>query len=224
MTAGALAPVLVGSYPEGEGRAFLPASGAELSRSQLMIERIIESFDFTHGQFILLISLLEQGAHAIAFERAIMAKGLLATNADDSPYEATRIESICRRFDIAAIIGVSSSVLDGLAEAGHEFQTIFGNRVVWAYPGAYERLEKVPGVSLRRCLELGPAFGIECVEGAGCHIDGTEWRCEEREGDILLSSRLLRATDFADYRTGVKGSLLSSPCACGSSDVRITVA
>jgi hypothetical protein len=216
-----ISSIFVGGFPNGGSRAFLPVSFAELMRSQSMIERTLRTFNFAHGRFVLLISFLDDGAYAIPFERAIMSLGLLATNADKSPYEASRIESICRRFDVAAVAGVTSEVLNGLQDAGHSLQKLFGQRVVWAFPGAYERLTEIPGITLCRLLEVGPALGVECSERAGVHIDANEWNCEEHDGELLLTSRLLRAVDFASYRTSVRGTVITAICACGSTDVRV---
>ena len=206
---------------DGGVRQFLPVSAPELLRTQAMLERVVGSFRFAQGRFVLLISFLEDGGYAIPFERALMALGLLVTNADNSPYEALRIESICRRFDVAAVAGVTADVLDGLDTAGYAPETIFGGRVVWAFPSAYERLAGIPGITLRRLLELGPAFALECREGAGAHVDGQEWDCRADHGEIVLTSRLLRATGFQDHPTLVRGHVLTGPCGCGSVDVRV---
>jgi hypothetical protein len=216
-----ISPVFVGSYRHGGSREFLPVSDAELLRCQHMIERTLQTFEFAHGRFVLLISFLDDGAYAIPFERAIMNLGLLATNADNSPYEALRIESICRRFDVAAVVGVTAEVLDGLEQAGHSLDAIFAGRVVWAFAGAHERLAGVSGITLRRMIVAGPAFGMECRAGAGVHFDSSEWSLDTRQGKITLTSRLLRALDFDSYETGLRGTLVPQPCPCGSNDVRV---
>jgi phenylacetate-coenzyme A ligase PaaK-like adenylate-forming protein len=221
MTAIQADPLLVASFPDGGGRTLLPVSAEEIVRAQTMIERMLGTFGFAHGRFVLLVSLLDNGGYAIPFERAIMNLGLLVTNADNSPYEAQRIESICRRFDVAAVVGVTGQVLDGLAGAGHDLAALFANKVVWAFPDAYDALIGVPGVILRRVIELGPGFAIECCEGAGAHIDRQEWHCDEDGGDILLTSRLRRAASFVRHRSGVRGTLVEAPCRCGHIDTRI---
>jgi hypothetical protein len=216
-----LEPALVGSYPHGTRRDFLPVSPAELGRTQYAIERVLRSLDLGVGRFVLLISLLENGAYAMPFERAIMNLGLLCTNADNSRYEAQRIESICRRFDVTAIAGVTGEVLDGLAEAGHALDTLFGGRVVWAHLDAYDRLKAVPRIVLRRVAEVGPALALECSEGQGLHIDSNEWDLQEAEGAILLTSRLLRSANFYRHPVLVEARLVSQPCGCGNGDLRI---
>jgi len=217
-------PALVGSYPAANGREFLPVSGPELGRTQFAIERVLGSFPLAYGRFVLLISLLENGAYAQPFERAIMNMGLLCTNADDSRYEAVRIESICRRFDVAAVVGVSAEVLTGLDEAGFALDAVFRDRIVWARADAFDRLSQVPGIrSLRLMAEVGPAFALQCSAGEGVHVDSIEWYCTASDGAIVLSSRLLRATPFEAHRSEVPGALIAEPCPCGNADLRLAL-
>ena len=182
----------VASFRRGDERALLPVSSAELLRTQNFIERLVTTFDFARGRFVLLISMLENGAYAIPFERALMNLGLLVTNADDSPYEAARIESICRRFDVAAVVGVSTDILDGLDAAGRSYSAIFKNRVIWARGEAVSRLRSIDGIKPYRMLEAGPVFAMECSERDGVHLDAGEWTFAARQGELLVSSRLER--------------------------------
>ena len=213
----------VAGFRCGNERAFLPVSSAELLRTQSLIERLLKTFNFARGRFVLLISMLENGAYAVPFERALMNLGLLVSNADDSPYEAARIESICRRFDVAAIVGVSTDVLDGLDAAGHSLSALFENRVVWAHGEAVGRLRSIDGIKPYRMLEAGPAFAMECAERDGAHLDASEWTLEVHRGELLVSSRLERAQSFARYATDVRGDLIMDLCRCGLSDIRIRV-
>ena len=220
MKAPPLIHILVGSYPYGDAREFLPVSAAELSRSQHSIERILNPFSFGSGRLVLLISLLEEGSYAVPFERAVMNLGLLSTNADTSRFEAQRIESICRRFDVAAIVGVTTEILDGLLEAGYILEETFKRSTVWALPDAASRLRKIPDISLRIMAEAGPALGLECISASGIHIDSNEWHCDVDRDELLLTSRLIRATPFRRHRTAMFGELISEPCDCGNADIR----
>lgn len=217
------APILIGNLRTEAGLEPLPVSGAEMQRTQMAVERVLASFSVERERLVLLISLLEDSAFAIPIERAVMSLGLLITNADTSPYEAARIESILRRFDVAAVIGVSKVTLDGLAAAGHSPADLFSGRIVWAYDEALEPLRDVPGITLRRMREIGPALAMECVDGSGLHVDSGEWLVEMEGGEVLLTSRLARSTPFRRYRTGVSGSLSDAPCACGNADLKIVL-
>ena len=223
LTTGKLPAAFLGSFLDENTLAFLPVSIPELYRSQQTIERVLSTFGFERGSYVLLISLLENSVYAVPFERALMGLGLLITNADRSEYESQRIESIMRRFNVAAVVGVTHSILDSLINAGYSISTLFRGRVVWATEDAFRKLQDVPDIVLRRVLEVGPAFGLECVAGEGIHIDCTEWTYEMEAGEILISSRLARAIDFKSHPTGVNGRLDYSPCRCGNSDPRIHV-
>lgn len=214
-------PALIGSYPDVAGRAFLPVSAAELQRSANMIDRVVETFGIAKGRYLLLISLLQDGAFAVPFERALMDRGIIVTNADNSRYEAARIESIIRRFDIAAVAGVTAEVLDGLSEQGHDPQELFRAKLVWARPCGYERLRSLEGIMLRRWIEFGPAFGLECQAATGVHIDSGEWLVTAGSGGLVLDSRLARSWPVRDWRSGMAGAVERSPCACGLADYRV---
>ena len=74
---------------------------------------------------------------------------------------------------------------------------------------------------LRYVFEVGPAVAMECHEGGGAHIDRLEWDVQEDGGEIVLSSRLARASRFEAYHTGVHARIESKPCACGNPDPRL---
>ncbi|MDB5430139.1 MAG: hypothetical protein JWP35_1255 [Caulobacter sp.] len=214
---------LVGRYVDGGQSRFLPASRAELDRAAESLAAVIATFGFTRGQFVLVISMLEEAVQVGPIEQACMDLGLVPTNADNSPFDAARVEAILRRFDVPAVCGVGMSVLEGLKMFGHDPAAIFAGRVVWVRPDAYEAVAAMPGVTARRWTELGPALALECAEGGGAHVDAREWTATDTGGDLRLSSRLLRSLPFRDASTGLKGRVDHAACACGCPDPRVTV-
>jgi hypothetical protein len=158
------------------------------------------------------------------FEQALTLLGLIGINADASPFDAARVESIMRQFDIAAVCGVTKGVLDGLIALGHDPARVFAGTVVWARPDAWPLVAAMPGVTARRCAELGPVLGLECVEGDGLHIDAREWSLGDVGGTIKVSARAARITPVTDLDTSVHGHVLEHPCRCGSVDPRVILA
>lgn len=215
-------PMVVGRYPDRGGEMQLfPCSALEFERAVTFFRHRIGSCHFRTGEQVLLLSLFDESVQFTPLQRAINEFGLVRLAADASAFDAPRTESILRRFDIAAVIGLNAAVLDGLQAAGHDIRTLFANRWVWARPDAFDRLRDVPGIRLRRWIEAGPAVAMECAMGDGAHIDRLEWQASVMDDELVLASRLWRSLDFDGYRTGLRVRLLPGGCACGSPDPRI---
>jgi hypothetical protein len=218
-------PLSVGRYFAADGkRETLAYSMLELERARLAAVRVLDSFHFRSGGNVLLTSMWDEGAQLMPVERAIMSYGLVAVSADSSVFDAQRVESIVRRFPLIGAMGITAGTLDGLEKLGHDPARLFAGPVVWARPGAYERLKPLGGLKVYRCLELGPAFAFECPCGAGAHLDRYEWAVEEQDGEVLLSSRLPRCESFTRLRTGVKARVVHGVCGCGNPDPRVVPA
>jgi hypothetical protein len=219
---GNLRAIAVGRYPDRDGvMRLLRYSAAELERAIETYRRRLGTFHFRTGDHLLLTSLFDESAQFMPFERALFAYGLVLCSADASVFDAPRTESILRRFDVVAVMGVTASLLDGLVAQGHDPLKLFANRVVWARPDAYARLECCTAIKLHRWMEIGPAFAVECAAGAGAHVDRLEWDIETVNGEIVLTNRLERAVNFQAYRTGVRATIERHTCACGSADPRL---
>jgi hypothetical protein len=220
----AVPPMAVGRYFSASGeRVPLPYSTVELERQRRFALRVISTFHFHPGVNIMFTALMDEGAHFLGVERAIMSYGMVVASADSSLYDANRVESIARRFPLAAIFGVTPGTLDGLKHFGHSAEKVFAGMPVWARPGAYEALRALPGTQVFRVMEIGPALGLECAKGVGVHVDRFEWDVDSEDGEIVLSSRLERSESFERLRTGVKGHVVHGTCACGNPDPRVIV-
>lgn len=216
-----LKPVAVGRYHGPDGTHFLPVSSEELSRAREAAQRVISSFAIEMGRHVLLASLLDEVVQCLPLERAIMVCNLVVCSTDSSSFDAARVESVIRRFNVAAVGIIGEPTLDGLEALGFEPGELLRDKTVWARPEAYARLAGSPGVKLLHWYELGPATAAECARACGAHIDRIEWEVEEDAGELVLHSRLERCVDFSGYRTGFKGRIDRSPCACGNADPRI---
>lgn len=219
-----LRPVTYGRFFDAQGRrVILPYSFIELERARRAITRVLGSFHFRTGSNILLTSLLDQTAQLMPIERALYSGGYVAVSADSSLYDAKRVESIIRRFNLTAAINITADTLNGLIELGHDPQALFDGLIVWAGPSAYDTISNYPATTTLRYLEIGPATALECPHQNGAHIDRFEWQVESVEGEIVLSSRLNRCTEFVGYHTGFRAQIEHTACACGNADPRIIV-
>ena len=217
-----LKPMTYGRYIAANGtRVILPYSQTELERARQSAIRLLNNFHFPAGGNILLTALIDQTAQLLPVERAIMSTGRVVVSADATFFDAKRVESILRRFELTAAIGITAETLDGLEQLGHDPAQLLKGLTLWAKPHAYKRLKNNPEINALRLLEVGPATAMECRYNDGAHIDRTEWQASEREGEIILSSRLARCTEFDNYATGLYGQINNTMCACGNADPRI---
>jgi hypothetical protein len=215
------APTVVGRYLLDGVSHFLPLSEAEINRATRAYLRVLDSYDIPSRRHVLVVSLASQVAAYMPLERALSDRNFIVSNADSSLFDAARVEVFARRFNVAAVFGVTSATLDGFAFLGHDPVSVFAGRIVWATPSAYARLADGAGYTLRRWAELGPAFGAECAIGGGLHVSSEEWSLESADGEILVSSRLPRLLAFDRQPTGLQGVIDREPCACGSTDARV---
>ncbi len=217
-----LSPLAVGRYTDANGQPkSLPFTLLESERARRAFTRVLQTFHFRTGSNLLLTSLFHESAQIMPLERAIMSYGMVAVTADSSLYDAKRVESITRCFDLAAAVGISADTLTGLEQLGFKPENLFADMVVWARSDAYEKLNAIASLNVFRLIEIGPAVALECHAGNGAHIDRFEWYAEEQQGEIVLTSRLSRATPFDGYKTGIRGKLVHGACQCGNADPRI---
>lgn len=216
------ATVLVGCYTSSGTHQLLPVSGAELMRAQAFVLRLLSTFHFRTGEKVLVTSELKDVVQSLPFERAVMAYGMVVCSADSTFFDAARVESILRRFQPVAVMGLSGATLEGLQAAGHAPVELLQGPVIWARPCAYEKLEG-SGLNIRAWREIGPAVGMECEHANGLHFDRFEWEVETKDDELMVTSRLQRAQPFMRHATGVHGRIDFDACPCGNSDPRVII-
>jgi hypothetical protein len=214
-------PTVVGRYLDEGKPQFLPLSEAELNRATRAYLRVLDSYDIPARSHVLVVSLASQVGQIMPLERALTERHMVISNADATSSDAVRVEMFARRFDVAAVLGVTSETLDGLIALGHNPSAVIAGRLVWATPGAYARLAPGAGYTLRRWVELGPAIGVECVVGEGLHVSSEDWTVESIDGQLYVSSRLHRLLPFERQQTGLRGTVYRGPCACGGTDAQV---
>lgn len=215
-------PDIVGTYVRQGTREFYSCMRAELDRSGTRLVSILNTYNFAPHRFILVISTTPEVTQFAPFEFAVQLAGLYGVNADDSPFDAGRVEANSRQFDPVAMMGVSAHTLNGLRTLGHDPHKVFSGRTIWARPDAFDEVKAMSNVDARRIVPLGPMMAVECAHG-GLHIDAREWAVEERDGSLLLSSRQLRFEPLQGFETGVLGTVQTAPCPCGIPDTCLCI-
>ena len=215
-------PLTVGRFRNPDGQlTTLPFSLVEQDRARRTALRVLNTFHFRTGSNILITSTFDETLQFMPFERAVMTYGMVAVSADSTPWDAKRVESIVRRFNLTAAAGICKNVVDGLTQLGFKAEELFAGIPLWVKPDAYEQLKSAPALKVFRYIEAGPMIGFECSHGKGAHIDRFEWDIDELDGEIVISSRLPRCVEFSAYRTGFKGRIDRTACNCGNTDPRI---
>jgi hypothetical protein len=214
-------PELVGRYFVDTQPHFLPLSTREITRAAEFLGTVLDTYQFAPGRAVLLVCQFEEAAQFLPLEEALTDRGLILANAEASLYDGGRAESILRRFDICAVIGLNAPLLDSMEGLNVDVEKALAGKVVWARPCAYDRLSGMRGFTLRRYLEVGPTLGLECVHGGGAHVDAREWSLSERGGEVRVTNRLMRALPLQDAETGLRAAVDRSICDCGLADARI---
>lgn len=210
-------PDFIGTYNVRGEVSFYGATAAEIDRSAFTLTRVLRTFGFAPGANMLTISMVPEIIQYGGFERAVQMLGLYGLNADDSPFDAGRVESISRQFNPAAICGVAASTLEGLRMFGHDAATVLAGRTVWARPDAYAQVTKMDNVDVRQVVSIGPVLALECAHGS-LHYDSRDWTIVARDGVLRLTSRYDRIEPLTDLDTGYLGSTPDMPCTCGTRD------
>ncbi|HBL92030.1 MAG TPA: hypothetical protein DHV57_11290 [Hyphomonas sp.] len=210
-------PDVIGSYTVDDKMHFYASRRSELDRAGVNMVRTLKSFGFQPGSVITNVSLTPEVVQFAPFEYAVQILGMYGTNADLSPYDAGRVESLSRQFDPVAIMGVGMDTLEGLKMMGHEAATVFKGRTIWARPDAYDAVVAMPGVFARRCVLAGPVLLFECANG-NLHLDAREWIGTCKENQLRLTSRQIRAEPVSDLATGISAQISDQACSCGNHD------
>ncbi|WP_084398962.1 hypothetical protein [Henriciella aquimarina] len=213
-------PDVIGSYTVDGKMHFYGSRRTELDRAGVSMVRTLKSFNFDPGSVITNVSLTPEVVQFAPFEYAVQILGMYGTNADLSPFDAGRVESLSRQFDPVAMIGIGKETLEGLEMLGHDAKTVFRGRTVWARPDAYEAVKVLPEVDARRCVIAGPVLLLECARGK-LHLDSREWIAESENDQLLLTSRQVRSEPLQRLATGVAAQVSEEACACGNHDMVI---
>ena len=210
MTSSAAGPLWgVGRWDAADGSAMpWEISQAEIGRDMACAGRALGALGIGAGDRVLWCSMLSEAGQFWPYLVATMVAAAQLSCADATSAEASRLAMFCRLLDYRAVCGVTSALLDGLDALGVEYRDTFRRvGVLAARPGAYERLRDA-GLSPYHFVLVGPAVAIGRSPGGPAALDAEEWRAEEDDGHIAVTSLRPRATAFRRARTAARGRVV----------------
>ncbi len=181
-----------------------PVSAADVDDEARSMVALLGAFGIGPGDLVLIVSLLSEAIHVVPIERAAGLAGALYSSADATPPDAFRVASLVRQLEPQAVIGVSTAVLDGLAELGREPGEVLAPVPVVATSDepAYAALTAA-GLTPRRWLKLGPTSAWEPAPGRLTY-DATRWHLDAEDGELLVTNLVPRLAPCRRLRTGLR--------------------
>jgi hypothetical protein len=198
----------VGSYLDAGGRrAPWRISHDEIARDIGVASKVLGELE-VGGRGVLWCSMLSEAGQFWPYICGTFLAGGRLSCADATVGEAVRLAMFLRLMPFDAVLGVNDAILDGVDELGKQYGDLFeGVRIVGAYPGAYERLERA-GVAPTRFALCGPALAIGRAPGAPALVAADEWAIGVDEGRVWVSARQPRAQEFMRTPTVVRAEIV----------------
>jgi hypothetical protein len=200
----------------------LPLSFDDIHHDSQAAEAALLALGLPERSVIVLTSTVADVAHFHPLQTAAKELDLVVCNADASATDVDRVEMFIRLLPVAAVIGVTNAMLDGILERGNTPKAFFAaTRVVIADGAAQQRLAEA-GVDALRFEILGPLLAFPCRQRS-LHFDGRHWSVEDDRGTLHVSGRG-RALALTQFDTGIAGSVSEAVCRCGRRDPMIHIA
>ncbi|TMK67333.1 MAG: hypothetical protein E6G60_01140 [Actinobacteria bacterium] len=182
-------------------------SNAEIGRDMGAATRVLEHFGVGPGNRVMLCSMLTEAGQFWPFVVGVLMSGAQISFTDATESDGARVALFTRLLDYRLVLGVNDAILDGLDERGVAYDVAFGRiGVVAARPGAYERLEAA-GLAPYRLVVCGPVVAIGRGAGEPATYDASEWELTARNGQVHVTSKQPRATEFRDTPTVIRGTV-----------------
>jgi hypothetical protein len=197
----------------------LPLSFDDIDHDSQAAEAALLALGLPERSVIVLASTVADIGHFHPIQTAAKQLDLMVCNADASAMDVDRVEMFIRLLPIAAVIGVTDVVVDGILERGHDPKSFFAAApMVVANGSAQQRLAEA-GVDALRFELLGPLLGFPCRQRS-LHFDGRQWKVDDDLGTLHVSGRG-RALALTHFDTGIAGTVSEAVCACGRRDPMI---
>jgi len=169
---------------------------------------LFKEMDMRDDALSLFVSAGAETAQVWPYENAAQRLDSPLSFAENSPFDAYRVEMFLRRFQIQIVFGVTQAIVRGLLDGGHDLHKVFASAGhVLAHHDAWPLLQAA-NVPAWRLISLGATYAVEPPTGGGARYDQREWFVEEKNGELLLTSLAARRAPFVRLHTGVRGRVV----------------
>ena len=207
-----------GRYGEDQ---IMPLSFDDVRHDTAAATSALLALGLPEGSVIVLASTVADTGHFHPVQAAAKELDLMVCNADASAMDVDRVEMFLRLLPVAAVIGVTTPVVEGMLERGHDPRTVFASTPVVVADGPARLRLAEAGVDALRFEILGPVLTFPCRE-RNLHYDGRHWRVEGVGGTLHVSGRG-RALALSSFDTGLRGSVSEAVCPCGRRDPMVRI-
>ena len=195
----------VGCVRTAKGALHYPMSWRDFDTDTRWTQKLLWQMGLQRGDFVHLTQSYSETGQYGPIYNALRDLGIVYANGMSTPFDAYRMEMYLRRFRLAAVFGIASATLDGLEQAGHDLERLYGgaDRLI-ARPDAAPRLRTM-GLDVSTVYMVGPILALEMTPGEGARFDNREWQVEAIDGELCVTATPQRAVDFDKLPTGLKG-------------------
>jgi hypothetical protein len=164
------------------------------------------------GGLVLIVSRLAETIHVAPLELAAGRLDARWSSCDATESDAFRTAALIRLLQPEVVIGINETIVN--AVPGDTFDQVPAVAVT-------DRVARDALPTSRWWLRLGPTNAFECEARTGAHYDSSRWLVEQLGDEIVVSNRAPRLRPARQLPTGVRGTVIDEPCACGRTTPRV---
>jgi hypothetical protein len=213
----------IGRYYVGDTAADFSMSWEDRERDTDWAVEIMRDHGIEHGSGVVVVAAMPESPWFDPFETAARRLRAPYSLAEVQPFEAFRTGLYAKWVPTRMIFGIPRVVVEHLGGTEAVAEQLGPVPVVIARPDAFEPL-RAAGIDPYVVTRIGPALAVECPSRAGAHVNSSEWAVTAVDGELHISTVGPRMYQVTDLALGIRGDLAVEPCACGRTDVRITIA
>jgi hypothetical protein len=177
----------IGQYATPGGIVDYPISWADGERDATWARTALEGLGVRAGDFVTVVSTGHEAPWYAPILDAVYSLEATVCPLEPAGFELGRAEMFFQRFPISSIIGLDDELGSALA-AELDLATLLSNmKFVLARPQAWHLVGKL-AVPAGLIAPLGPAVGLGCGSAPVLHLDEAEWRINEHDGRLAVTT------------------------------------